>query len=63
VLDWPDRSLSLPLIGARVVGASMLKGGQRVDVAESRDGVALTLPPSTQDEPDRVVVLVTKASS
>jgi hypothetical protein len=41
----------------------MLKGGQRVDVAESRDGVTLTLPPSTQDEPDRVVVLVTKASS
>jgi alpha-L-fucosidase len=63
VLDWPDRSLSLPLIGTRVVGASMLKGGQRVDVAESRDGVTLTLPPSTQDEPDRVVVLVTKASS
>jgi alpha-L-fucosidase len=63
VLDWPDRSLSLPLTGARVVGASMLKGGQRVDVAESRDGVTLTLPPSTQDEPDRVVVLVTNASS
>jgi len=63
VLDWPDRSLSLPLIGARVVGASMLKGGQRVDVAESRDGVTLTLPPSTQDEPDRVVVVVTKSGS
>jgi len=63
VLDWPDRSLSLPLIGARVVGASMLKGGQRVDVAESRDGITLTLPPSTQDEPDRVVVVVTKSGS
>ena len=63
VLDWPDRSLSLPQIGARVVSASMLEGGQRVDVAESRDGITLTLPPPAPDEPDRVVVLVTKASS
>jgi len=63
VLEWPDRSLSLPPLGARVVRASMLKGGQQVDVAESRDGVTLTLPPSTQEEPDRVIVLVTKGSS
>jgi alpha-L-fucosidase len=65
VLDWPDRTLSLPPLGASVVRASMLKGGRPVDVAESRDGggVTLTLSPSTQDEPDRVVVLVTKPSS
>jgi alpha-L-fucosidase len=62
VLDWPDRSLSLPPLGARVVRATMLKGGQQVEVVESRDGVTLTLP-STQEEPDRVVVLVTKSSS
>jgi hypothetical protein len=41
----------------------MLKGSQQVDVVESRDGVTLTLPPSTREEPDRVVVLVTKATS
>ncbi len=63
VLDWPDRSLSLPALGAHVVRAAMLKGGQQVDVAESHDSVTLTLPPSTQHEPDRVVVLITKASS
>jgi len=63
VLDWPDRSLSLPPLGARVLHASMLKGSQKVEVVESRDGVTLTLPPSTQEEPDRVVVLVMKATS
>jgi hypothetical protein len=43
----------------------MLKDGRPVDVVQSRDGggVTLTLSPSTQDEPDRVVVLVTKPSS
>ena len=63
VLDWPDRSLSLPPLGMRVVRAAMLNGGQRVDVVESRDGVTLTLPQSAPVEPDRVVMLVTKASS
>jgi alpha-L-fucosidase len=65
VLDWPDRSLSLPPLGASVVRAWMLKDGRPVDVVQSRDGggVTLTLSPSTQDEPDRVVVLVTKPSS
>ena len=39
------------------------EGRPTVDVVESRDGVTLTLPPSTQEEPDRVVVLVTKSGS
>jgi alpha-L-fucosidase len=63
VLDWPDRSLSLPPLGARVVHSSMLRGGQQVDVVEARGGVTLTLPPSTPNEPDRVVVLVTRPGS
>ena len=62
VLDWPDRTLSLPLLGARIVRASMLKGGHEVGVAESRDGVTLTVPSSAAGEPDRVVVLVTRPS-
>jgi alpha-L-fucosidase len=63
VLDWPDRSLSLPPLGARVVHSSMLRGDQQVDVVEARGGVTLTLPPSTPNEPDRVVVLVTRPGS
>jgi len=57
VLDWDDRILSLPGIGARVAGARMLVTGLDVGVIESENGVTLTLPPSLEGEPDRVVVL------
>ena len=44
VLDWPDRSLSLPPLGARVVRASML-GTANASTSRSRaTGVTLTLP-------------------
>jgi alpha-L-fucosidase len=60
VLNWPDRLLTLPSFGARVVKASMLKGGERVGVVQDADGVVLSVPPATADEPDRVIVLLTK---
>jgi alpha-L-fucosidase len=63
VLDWPDRALSLPPLGARVVRAAMLNNDVIVDFAESRGGVTLTLPPAAPEEPDRVVVLVTRSGS
>jgi alpha-L-fucosidase len=59
VLDWPDRTLSLPDPGARVVRASMMRDGAAVGVAQSANGVTLTLPPAMADEPDRVIVLET----
>jgi alpha-L-fucosidase len=59
VLDWPDPTLAIPDIGARVLRASMLKGGASVPVVQSPAAVTLTLPPARGDEPDRVVVLVT----
>jgi alpha-L-fucosidase len=61
VLGWPDRLLSLPVFGASVVSASMLRSGERVDVVQSGGGVTLTLPPAAPDEPDRVIVLATRA--
>jgi alpha-L-fucosidase len=57
VLDWPDRVLSLPPIGGRVVRATMLAGGARVGVAQAPEGVTLTLPPGSSAAPDRVVVV------
>jgi alpha-L-fucosidase len=57
VLDWPDRVLALPPLGAPVAGARMLAGGERMAVAQSQAGVTLTLPAAGGDEPDRVVVL------
>lgn len=58
VLNWPDRLLSLPDFGARVVTASALKTGGRVEVVQGPSGVILTLPAVEADEPDRVIVLV-----
>ncbi|MEO8334072.1 MAG: alpha-L-fucosidase [bacterium] len=60
VLNWADRLLSLPDFGARVIKASMLKGGERVSVVQSANGVVLTVPAAAADEPDRVIVLVTQ---
>lgn len=61
VLDWPDRVLSLPPLGARVIGARMFATGDRVVVTQSAAGVTLTLPAGGTDDPDRVVVLTLAA--
>jgi len=63
VLDWPDRVLSLPALGARVVRATMLAGGARVGVTQAPEGITITLPPGNGDAPDRVVVLETRGGS
>lgn len=60
VLDWPDRVLALPPIAPRILRAGMLRGGERVAFQQSDLGVVLTLPPAVGEEPDRVVVLVTR---
>jgi alpha-L-fucosidase len=59
VLDWPDRVLALPPLGARVVGGRMFATGERVEVRQSEADVALTLPErgGEASDPDRVVVL------
>jgi alpha-L-fucosidase len=57
VLDWSDRELALPPLGRRVRAAQLLAGGARVPFRESATGLALTLPPQSADEIDRVVVL------
>jgi alpha-L-fucosidase len=62
VLDWPDRQLSLPSLGTRVVRASMLKNGERVEVTQTAAGVTLTLP-AASDDPDRVVAVETTPHS
>lgn len=61
VLDWPDRVLALPALGARVVRATMFPGGERVEVSQSDSGVMLTLPAGGSDDPDRVVAVTLAA--
>jgi alpha-L-fucosidase len=58
VLDWPDPTLALPPLDARVRRARML-GGADVAFTQSEAGVTLTLPPAP-GEPARVVVLETE---
>jgi alpha-L-fucosidase len=57
VLDWPDRVLALPDLGARVLSASTLRGNSKVEFVQSANGLTITLPPNSPDEPDRIVVL------
>ena len=59
VLDWQDRPLALPSLGATVLRARMLYGGESVLVAQSDNGVTLTLPTGRTEDPDRVIVLET----
>lgn len=63
ILDLPDRVLSIPDFGARVVRASLLGTSDRVQVAQSDGAITLSLPSAAGDEPDRVVVLETKSRS
>ncbi|PYP62234.1 MAG: alpha-L-fucosidase [Gemmatimonadetes bacterium] len=60
VLDWPDRVLSIPAFGARIVRASVLGSGERAQVIQTENSVTLTLPLANGDQPDRVIVLETK---
>jgi hypothetical protein len=60
VLDWPDRQLAIPALGATVRRASLLAGGQPVPFVETASGVTLTLPIRSADQYDQVVVLETR---
>jgi alpha-L-fucosidase len=57
VLDWPDRELSIPGLGAPVARARLLATGEPVAVAMSGGGLVLTLPPGGRDEADRVIAI------
>jgi alpha-L-fucosidase len=57
VLDWDDRTLSLPALPKRVKSARMLKGGARVAVQQTPAGLALELPEGARDPYDTVVAL------
>ena len=56
VLDWPDRGLLLPPLGA-VKSARFLANGARADVRAVPEGVLLTLPEQPIDPYDTVVAI------
>ncbi|MBM4091345.1 MAG: alpha-L-fucosidase [Planctomycetes bacterium] len=56
VFQWPgDRKLVIPGLKNKLLGASLLDGGARLEVARAGEGVAITLP---QDCPDAVAAVV-----
>jgi alpha-L-fucosidase len=57
VLDWPDRELSIPGLGAPVARARLLATGEPVAIAASANGLVLSLPPGGRDDPDRVIAI------
>ncbi len=57
VLDWPDDSLLIPRLPAKVKQARLLNGGGRVDFRELDEGLLLKLPQAARDPVDTVVVL------
>jgi alpha-L-fucosidase len=62
LLDWRDRLLAIPLVGARVTRATMLDGGTAVHFEQTSVGLRLTLPSVGAGEPDQVIVLRTVKS-
>jgi alpha-L-fucosidase len=56
ILDWRDRIIAIPLVGAHVIRASMLGSTVAVNFEQTSRGVTLTLPDSATG-PDRVIVV------
>jgi alpha-L-fucosidase len=56
ILAWPEETLKLPALPAKIVTASLLGGGS-VDFKQMADGVEIAVPKSARQEIDTVVVL------
>ncbi len=56
VLAWPEEVLTLPALPARIVGSSLLTGGQ-VQVSQTDAGIEIAVPKSDRREIDTIVML------
>jgi alpha-L-fucosidase len=56
VLNWAAPLLALPPF-AKVTGVRSLLDAETVEFTQNQDGVILKVPPSKNDETDRVIVL------
>jgi alpha-L-fucosidase len=56
ILSWPEESIKLPGIPAKIVSARLLNGG-KADVHQTDSGVAISVAPAARDEIDTVVAL------
>jgi alpha-L-fucosidase len=63
VLNWSAPLLALPPVAEKVVSANRLVGQAAVEFTQNADGIVLKVPPASQDEADRVVVLTLAGKS
>lgn len=56
VLNWPDNSVTLPPIQAKVVSHSLITGG-KATVKQTEQGIEISVPPKHRQELDTIVVL------
>ncbi|UGQ48595.1 alpha-L-fucosidase [Massilia endophytica] len=56
VLKWQGEKLVLPAIPAKVLSAATLAGG-KADVAQSADGIELSVPSGSRDDIDTIIAL------
>jgi alpha-L-fucosidase len=60
VLDWPDETLSIPRLPAKVTAARFVKDGSRAGFVEDASGIRVTIPAAMRDEYDTVVALTSQ---
>ena len=56
ILDWPQETVTLPGLRAKMVNSTVLTGGT-ARVKQTKDGVAVSVPASERDAIDTIVVL------
>jgi alpha-L-fucosidase len=56
VLKWPEGPLWLPKISAKIVSATLLKGGP-AEAKQTENGIEISVAPTDRDTIDTVVVL------
>ncbi len=56
VLKWPDGPVKLPKISAKIVSATLLKGGQ-AEAKQTENGIEISVAPADRDASDTVVAL------
>jgi alpha-L-fucosidase len=57
VLNWNAPLLALLPISGKLTSAQMLVGEKQIEATQNTNGIILKLPPATNHEPDRVIVL------
>ena len=56
ILKWPDATVTLPKIPAKIVSAKLLEGG-KAEVRQTENGIEISVAPGKRDATDTIVVM------